>query len=169
MRPLRHTSRMLSLYKRRNEAHTGINLVSMMDIFTILVFFLLIHSSDMEILPSSKSVQLPESVAEKKPKLTVTVVVNDRDIIVQGRRVALVQDVIHSASEVIPALQQQLAYQYNRELKDQDPSQPFKGKVTIMGDKKIPYLLLKKIMLTCTQSRYTQISLAVVQKFQEPG
>ena len=41
----------------------SINLVSMMDIFTILVFFLLVNSSDVEVLPNAKEIVLPTSTA----------------------------------------------------------------------------------------------------------
>jgi len=40
--------------------------------------------------------------------------------------------------------------------------------VTIMGDKEIPYSLLKKVMATCTSADYGKISLAVMQKTVEP-
>ena len=36
--------------------------------------------------------------------------------------------------------------------------------ITIMADKDIPYRLLKKVMVTCTQSDYGQIAFAVLQK-----
>src|SRR4030042_6101721 len=81
-------------HHKRSRAGAGLNLVSMMDIFTILVFFLLVQSSDVDVLPSAKAVRLPESVAEKSPKPTVVVTVNDQDILVQGRKIASVPEVM---------------------------------------------------------------------------
>jgi biopolymer transport protein ExbD len=131
------------------------------------VFFLLLHSSDVEVLPSAKAVKLPESLAEKQPKATVVVVVNDEEIIVQGRRVAAVADVMSADSEVIAALKTELDHQATLGIgvkRGQAPDAKTGREVTIMGDKEIPYRLLKKIMLTCVRASYDNISLAVLKK-----
>ena len=49
-------------HHKRHGKNVGLNLVSLMDIFTILVFFLLVNSSDVETLPNAKDLQLPESI-----------------------------------------------------------------------------------------------------------
>lgn len=145
----------------------ALNLVSLMDIFTILVFFLLVNSSDVEVLPNAKDVQLPESIAEEKAKETVVIVIGDEDIIVQGVPVAKVAEVMALRGNDIPALRQALLSQNDRVLR-REAQQDIEGReVTIMGDKDIPYRLLKKVMATCTQSDYGQISLAVLQKSSE--
>jgi biopolymer transport protein ExbD len=143
----------------------GLNMVSLMDIFTILVFFLLVNSSNVETLPSVKSVKLPESVAEKEPRQTVVVVVNDQDILVQGRKIATVPSSMDSASEIIESLKTELDYQAGRTPVRRSADGTVEAReITIMGDKDIPYRLLKKIMLTCVRARYENISLAVVKK-----
>ena len=48
-------------HHKRHKGGAGINLVSMMDIFTILVFFLLVNSSEVEVLPNAKEFVLPDS------------------------------------------------------------------------------------------------------------
>src|SRR4030042_2688981 len=101
-------------HHKRSRAGAGLNLVSMMDIFTILVFFLLVQSSDVEVLPSAKAVRLPESIAEKSPKQTVIVTVNDQDILVQGRKIASVPDVVNVDGDTIDALKPELEYQARR-------------------------------------------------------
>lgn len=141
-----------------------LNLVSLMDIFTILVFFLLVNSSDVEVLPNAKDVQLPESIAEEKAKETVVIVIGDVDIIVQGTPVAKVADVMALRGNDIPELRQALQSQNDRVLKREAQDDIAGREVTIMGDKDIPYRLLKKVMATCTQADYGQISLAVLQK-----
>jgi biopolymer transport protein ExbD len=144
-----------------------LNLVSLMDIFTILVFFLLVNSSDVEVLPNAKDVQLPESIAEEKAKETVVIVIGDEDIIVQGTPVAKVADVLALRGNDIPELRQALLSQNDRVLRREAQEDIAGREVTIMGDKDIPYRLLKKVMATCTQSDYGQISLAVLQKSSE--
>jgi len=148
-------------HHKRSRSGAGLNLVSMMDIFTILVFFLLVQSSDVEVLPSAKAVRLPESIAEKSPKQTVVVTVNDQDILVQGRKIASVPEIVNGEGDTIDALKTELEYQARRTPLAAGKTQ---RDITILGDKEIPYRLLKKIMITCVRASYENISLAVLKK-----
>ena len=151
----------------RNKGSGALNLVSLMDIFTILVFFLLVNSSDVETLPNAKDLQLPESIAEEKAKETVVILIGEEDIIVQGTPVAKVADVMRIQGNDIPPLREALKSQNDRVLRREAQEDIAGREVTIMGDKEIPYRLLKKVMATCTASDYGQISLAVLQKSSE--
>ena len=147
----------------RNRSLVDLNLVSLIDIFTILIFFLLANASEVEVLPSAKAVRLPESTAEKSPKETVVVVVSNEDILVQGRKVASVADAMKAEGDLIEPLKTELDYHAGRALirKEKEP----KGKaITIMGDKEIPYRLLRKIMVTCARANYSDLSFAVIEK-----
>ena len=148
----------------RNKSVVALNLVSLMDIFTILVFFLLVNSSDVETLPNAKDLQLPESIAEKKANETVVILIGEEDILVQGTAIAKVADVMKIKGNDIPALRQALKSQNDRVLRREAQDDIVGREITIMGDKDIPYRLLKKVMATCTESDYGQISLAVLQK-----
>jgi biopolymer transport protein TolR len=156
--------------KRMERRHTrgklggALNLVSLMDIFTILVFFLLVNSTDVEVLPNTKDVQLPESIADEKARQTVVILIGDEDILVQGIQVAKVDDVMRQSGNDIPALRQALLQQNDRVLREETKGDIAGREVTIMGDKNIPYRVLKKVMATCTGSDYGRISLAVMQK-----
>ena len=151
-------------HHRRHKSATALNLVSLMDIFTILVFFLLVSSSEVEVLPNAKDIQLPESIAQEKAKETVVILIGDEDIIVQGTPVVKVADVMAQKSNDIPELREALKSQNDRVLRREAQDDIAGREVTIMGDKDIPYRLLKKVMATCSQSDYGQISLAVLQK-----
>jgi len=142
----------------------ALQLVSLMDIFTILVFFLLVNSSDVQVLPNVKDLQMPESIAEQKPRETVVVLITKHAILVQGTQVATIDEAMNSAGLMIPALQAALMNQNKRFLSQDLAADIEKREVTIMGDKEIPYSLLKKVMATCTQSDYGRISLAVLQR-----
>jgi biopolymer transport protein ExbD len=154
-------------HHKRHKSSGALNLVSLMDIFTILVFFLLVNSSDVETLPNAKELQLPESIAEEKAKETVVILIGERDIIVQGQPIAKVADVMNIKGNDIPALREALKSQNDRVLRREAQEDIAGREVTIMGDKEIPYRLLKKVMATCTASDYGQISLAVLQKSSE--
>jgi biopolymer transport protein ExbD len=146
----------------RHRSGGGLNLVSLMDIFTILVFFLLVHSGDAEVLQSSTDVELPESVSETKPRETVVVLVTRDEVLVQGEVIGRVAEIMAREVLIIPELKLALQNQNARALsQDEDIAN---REVTILGDKELPYHLLKKIMATCTDADYGQLSLAVVQK-----
>jgi biopolymer transport protein ExbD len=165
MKMSRRAKRMEKQHKRRQGA-AGLNLVALMDIFTILVFFLLVNTSGVQ--PQGTKVELPQSIAEKVPEETILITVSNEAIVVQGRRVADTASVMAADSLIIEELRQELDYHAKRK-RVSDASAPEERPVTIMGDKEIPYKLLKRIMLTCTQTGYSQVSLAVTRKARAGG
>ena len=153
--------------QRRNEKgkrNITLNLVSLMDIFTILVFFLLVNSSQVEVLPNARDLQLPESVARQKVRENVVIMVTGDQILVQGKVVADVGAVMRQETMVIEALKDALQRQSDRILRRQAIADIAHREVTIMGDKELPYRLLKRVMATATLADYGQISLAVMQR-----
>ncbi len=151
--------------RHRKQVVASISLVSLMDIFTILVFFLLVNSSSTYQLPSSTRLVLPESNAEKLPAEMLTLVVSGNDILVNNRKIADVGNVLATPGDTIPALQEELRYQATRTSPAAVNTEGVAERnVTIMGHKEIPYQLLKRIMATCSANEYTRISLAVTRK-----
>ena len=147
---------------KRKQGGASLQMVSLIDIFTVLVFFLLINSADVQVTLDTSTLQLPASVAENKPKEAVVVMINAKDILVQGRKVASVSEVAASKGNIIEALKTELDYQAARASTITKKGEG--NDVTIMGDKAIPYALLKKIMLTCSSANYSNISLAVSKR-----
>lgn len=150
----------LARAKRRN---VGLNLVSLMDIFTILVFFLLVNSSSVQQPSISKSLTLPQASVEKLPAESLMVMVNDTEIIVQGRHIVSLAEIETDKELLIKPLYEELSYQAKRSL----PGTGADGvgrEVTIMADKDLSYKLLKRLMATCAQASYTTLSLAVTRK-----
>ena len=92
------------------------------------------------------------------------ILIGDDDILVQGKSVAKIEEVMAVKGNHIPALREALLSQNDRVLRREASEDIANREVTIMGDREIPYRLLKKVMATCTQSDYGQISLAVLQK-----
>ena len=159
MRESRRAKRMALHHKRSAKRNAVLNMVSLMDIFTILVFFLLVNATSTEVLPSPKNIILPEAAAEKLPSRTLVIAVDNRVIRLQGKAIITVKDALDSQQKTIRPLFEALraAADSARDITDK------KG-VTIMGDQEISYGLLKKIMLTCAGAQYTNISFAVNQK-----
>lgn len=156
-------ARRMARHHKRTKSQPKLNLVSLMDIFTILVFFLLVNSSDVEVLQNNKSIQLPESFADKKPQDNLIVMVSNDEIIINGRLITDTKTAMATEGEEIAPLKKELEYLASRK-PYASPEEQQKGRdVTIMGDAGLPYTLLKKIMTTCAQSEYRNISLAVSQ------
>ena len=148
-------------HHERNKKNPGLNLVSLMDIFTILVFFLLVNSAEVQELPSAKSIEMPESVSEQKPRETVVVLVSNEQILVQGEPVMAVADALAVEGNVIVPLAAALNDQARRLVREESTAD---REVTILGDKTVPYRLPREVMATGTDADYGRVSLAVMQK-----
>lgn len=162
MQYMGRAARMERHHKRR-KGGAAINLVSMMDIFTILVFFLLVNSQETEVLPNAKEIQLPESIAEEKPRESVVVLLTGTQLLVQGRVIGDVAAITAGDQTVIPELEAALEEQTARTLRADLKEDAAGREVTILADRELPYRLLKKVMATCTAADYGQLSLAVLQ------
>ena len=164
MQMSRRAMRMQKRHKRATQRDTGLILTSLMDIFTVLVFFLLIqHESEVQNLPSHDRVKLPSSISSDKPRQTMAILVTKDEIFINDRSVAKVADVLASESEVIPAIQDSLKNATANVLVQENATE---REVTILGDRQIPYRLLKKIMISCAQANYNNISLGVINHTQ---
>ena len=156
-------ARRMARHHGKHKAVATLNLTSLMDIFTILVFFLMVNQSEVEV-QNTDSVELPVSVSENKPEEQLTVLVTETDLLVQGRSVAQLSAIKQGDDEIIPSLLTELEYQASRTpIAEGEDSRP----VTIVGDKATAYSVLKRIMSTCAESGFANISLAVNQK--QPG
>ena len=160
---------MRSLRGRRH-AHKGSHggnhmvLVPFIDMMTILVVFLLVHTSDTEILPNTKNITIPLSISETKPRPTVVVMVTKDTMFVNGRAIAKIDDVMSSEQPVIEPLKAALREQADRILVEAAREDIVEREVTIMGDKTVPFRVLKRIMATCTDADYGKVSLAVIER-----
>ena len=160
---MKHSRRMKRMGRSRKKP-TGLNLTPLMDVFTILVFFLLFHSSGSDIMEAPKQIKLPDSVVETKPRETVVIMVSPEVVMVQGEPVIgtpeLLEDRIRTVAEIRERLKQLELSIIGISTKTVVASK----EITILADKTIPFRALKKIMSTCTGSGYGKISLAVTQK-----
>ena len=147
--------------RQRVKKQPKLNLVALMDIFTILVLFLMVNNGDVEVLQSDKNVLLPESVSEQKPKLELIVKISDIDILVQGRGIESVESALGQEGNSLDKLAEELKYQSARAPALTEEEAELGRSIVIMADHEMPYKLLKRIMTTCAQTDYRNISLAV--------
>lgn len=142
-------------------------MTSLVDVLTVLVFFLLKNfSTEGEIMTPSKGLELPVSSARARPENALTIAISQRHIMVEGAPVALVSEETAREGLEIPALSRFLEdkRKQTEEIAQYDGSVEFSGKLTIQGDRQIPYWLLQKVLATCGESGYSSFSLAVMKK-----
>jgi biopolymer transport protein ExbD len=146
-----------------------LNLVALMDIFTILVFFLMVNNGDVEVLQADNNIPLPESTSEIKPDIALTIKISSEAIMVQGRKVAEVAPALSQESNVIAGLAQELQLQSDKAGKLSTAEESSGREVIIMAEQHMPYQLLKRVMSTCAENDYRNISLAVNSAPAAPG
>lgn len=157
-------TRRMKRMSRNSSQVARLNLTSLVDVFTILVFFLLVHFGSPEVLETPKEVELPKSVVESKPRETVVIFIGKEEIVVQGEPVVTVA-AIESAGEgdIVPIIER---------LESLDESVigastqlvAESKEVTILADRSVPFNVVKRVMSTCTSGGYDRISLAVMTK-----
>ena len=158
-------SRRIKRMSRKRTIITKMNLASLMDVFTILVFFLLVNSGSVEVLDAPKEVKLPESLAQEKPRETVVIFVSPDEVLVQGELVAYTADILESVgSGSITSITERLAELEGSVVGPSTSSVAQSQEITILADKSVPFTVIKRIMTTCTGGGFEHVSLAVVQK-----
>jgi biopolymer transport protein ExbD len=141
-----------------------LSLTSLMDVFTILVFFLLVNSASTEVLETPKKITLPASIAEKKPRETVVIFISKSEVTVQGEVIATSADIEASTSVLIPSISIRLGELRNNVIGTSTKAIADSQEITILADREVPFNVIKRVMSTCTSEGYARISLAVLQK-----
>ena len=147
---------------QRGKKQPPFNIVSLMDIFTILVFFLLVNASEPTVLPNAKGIEMPQSTAEIKPRVSVVVMLDNENVRLQGDPVITSDSVLSNKKQDIQKLQIALQDEALK-IEVQDEENP-KREITIMGDKEVSFKLIKRVMQICSSAGFDRISLSVIQK-----
>lgn len=152
----------------------GLNITSMMDMFTIVLVFLLKNfEAEGNLLTQADNLKLPTSVSKKTVKeISLTVVVDNEQILVDSKPVLSTADVLASETVLINPIKDEFDKLRETELKaallaGKDTDEDEGGKVIIQIDKNIPYDVMYKVMATAGASGYSNISFAVIQKLAE--
>ncbi|MDH4124894.1 MAG: biopolymer transporter ExbD [Gammaproteobacteria bacterium] len=159
---MRNTRRIKRMSRNRLKI-SKMNLTSLMDVFTILVFFLLVNTGSVELLDAPKDVSLPESREESKPRETVIISVSPEDVMVQGKVVARVADILEDKQNTMDSLASRLADLKESVIGPNTMAVAESQEVTILADKSVPFVVVRKIMSACTGEGYENVSLAVIQ------
>jgi biopolymer transport protein ExbD len=135
-----------------------------MDVFTSLVFFFLVHSTDGMVDAHGTQVNLPESIADRQAAVTLVVTITPGRVLVQGEPVAELDQDPGDARGEIQALLNAL-----RSRQTAGTPTDTNRDVTIMGDRTIPFTVLNRVMQTCVRAGYDHISLSVQQRSAGAG
>ncbi|MDH5387975.1 MAG: biopolymer transporter ExbD [Gammaproteobacteria bacterium] len=142
----------------------GMNLTSLMDVFTILVFFLLSSSSSGIVIEVPKQIVIPSSVVETEPRETIVIMVTPTAVLVQGEEVVDTRELLDSKNPIVVEIGARLNELKNSVIGASTKKAYESKEVTILAHENIPFKVLKKIMGTCSGMGFENISLAVIQK-----
>ena len=152
--------------KHQTSPKVTLNLTSMMDMFTIILVFLLkTYSTEGQLIHPSENLTLPTSNVENPPEIALDVTVSQEWIMVNNNPIVTIVDAIDNQGLIIEPLSLVLN-QYADEAKKMEETYgvKFSGKVTIQGDKKLPFSTILKVMATCGKSDYPNMRLVVYQQ-----
>ena len=149
---------------RKKKIITKVNLTSLMDVFTILVFFLLVNSGSAETLETPKQITLPESNLQTKPRETVVIFVSPEEVIVQGEVVATLDEILESRGRDVEGITARLEVLQQQIIGPNTQAVAGSQEITILADREVPFSVIERVMGTCTRGGYENISLAVMQK-----
>ncbi|MCK5771686.1 biopolymer transporter ExbD [Algiphilus sp.] len=158
------------LERRADEQRRGgtLNLVSLMDIFTILVFFLLVNSSAVEVLPAPRAMTLPESIADTRAREVAVIMITRDEIFLQYSGnvtpVGSAAEAANAEGATLPALRAALQRDVDLlPIEGDEEGGRTRGEINIMADKETPFSALKRVMATATQADFANVSLTVLQ------
>jgi biopolymer transport protein ExbD len=156
-------ARRMLQHQVRNKADADLNLIPMIDILSVMVSFLLVYSTEVQVVQNSKGIDIPQSISEQRPRETVVVMLTRDDLFVQGERIASVEQVRNTAGNIIAPLRVALK---RPSLIGQVMTEKTIAarEITVMADKSTPYAVLKKVMTTCTDADYGRLSFALMQR-----
>ena len=148
---------------RRHLEPPKLNLTAMVDVFTVLLVFLLKSYSSQGTFTANVPVNLPSSTVKNSSDMNLVVIVTDKELFLEN---SLISDpsFLSTESPEIPKLNEAIG-----SLLKKNNLSTYQKKVTIWGDRTIPYYTLKKVIYTFVQNGFSDISLAVRQKGNNIG
>ncbi|MDO8988388.1 MAG: biopolymer transporter ExbD [Sideroxyarcus sp.] len=161
---MKNTRRLKRMSRAKRNRVSGLNLTSLMDVFTILVFFLLVNQSVSEVVEPPKEIKLPDSVVDVMPRQTVVMMVSDQQVLIQGVPVVSYAEVQNSQSGVVEPIRESLQKLRGNVIGLSAEAIAKGNEITIMAHRAVPFKVLKTLMSSCTSAGYSSISLAVNQK-----
>jgi biopolymer transport protein ExbD len=155
--------------RKRGDGTVKLNITSMIDMFTLMVVFLLKnYSAQGQLVTPAENLMLPTSSVEKMANEALSVKVSRNTIMVENTVVidpAMYQKLMSQKEFMIDALYKVLNERATAAKKQSELYKTeFSGKISIQGDVEIPYNVLTRVMYTCGQAGYPNMNLVVYRR-----
>ena len=157
-------ARRMARHHGRHKMVATLNLTALMDIFTILLIFLLVNNNNAAKLPDDQDIQLPESTAQELPNDVLIIQVSPSSVVIDGRKIADTQAVRAQEERTVEALVEELKFRASRALAVNPEDE---REVMIQADRDVPYAVIKKLMRSCMETPYTKVAFAVLKVAEE--
>ncbi len=157
-------ARRMARHHGRHKMVATLNLTALMDIFTILLIFLLVNNNNAAKLPDDQDIQLPESTAQEMPNDVLILQVSPSSVVIDGRKIADTQAVRAQEERTVEALVEELKFRASRALALDSEEE---REVMIQADRDVPYAVIKKLMRSCMETPYTKVAFAVLKVAEE--
>ncbi|MDP3857421.1 MAG: biopolymer transporter ExbD [Stagnimonas sp.] len=158
---------------RRNARRPGVvslNLVPMIDVFMVLVFFLLVTTQSVDNLRSPRELALPSSLSVSLPTDAPIIMITKQAVLIQGLQVMTLDEAIAApADKPLPPLRAELLKVTLMQVAGATPGATTRGEVNIMADREIPYAVLKKVLATCGDLKFARIAVSVAHGSRRGG
>src|SRR5574340_1591557 len=112
---MRESRRLRRMERNNKNYYARLNLIPMLDVLSVLVFFLLFHSFNGDM--PEQHLALPQSVVETKPRGTVAISVTPDAVLVQGEPVMKTALLYDDRGGTVPQVTDRLA-QIQRSMND---------------------------------------------------
>lgn len=146
---------------KKSNTNVELPLVSLIDMFSILVIYLLMNfSATGEIFFLQKELTLPLALKANPLESAPLISITERDVTLETEIVGSNPVVVTQDDEQMPRLAAALR-QLKRVEEATKPNEKFSGRINIQADESTPLIYIKRVMRTCIMEGWTGINFAV--------
>ncbi len=159
---------------KRSNGYFKIQITSMVDMFVILLVFLLKSFSTSPVIISPKEgLRLPESTSPADPVDVLKMVVSTDGVFVEDKKVITFkngtiakEDIDSNDPQFVRKLFEALDEHAKlaKSISKVNDAFEFDGKILVQADRTLPYDLLKRVMYTSMMAGYSDVKFAVVSR-----
>ena len=151
----------------KKQGYASLMLTSLVDMFTIIVIFLLMNfSANGEVLYMSKDIKLPDAYHGAQLERAPVISVSGDSVTFDGKLLLSTADLEKGDVLNVPELEDALRDEKRRyeQIHANDPDHPFKGLVNVQADRRIAFKVIKRVMFACNQSGFGNINFAALSR-----
>jgi len=154
-------------FGKKKSGYAGLNLTPMVDMFTIIVIYLLQNfSQDGDILFMTKEIQLPSITSKTTLDRAPVVSVSAESVLVDGVKVIDTAELTRDATMNVPALEE-VMQEKKRNIQQSAALlggiKTFEGRLNVQADKGVKFQVLKKVMFACNVAGFGALNFAGMQ------